>query len=249
MRSKDVDSRWVHRFLYKWQWSHQSNNTKGAYLPEGCLEMEEMRLAHRAQRCVNNVPWELVLNFDQLWKSAYEPPTKVLAKRRCREANRKGDSWGEVRPDDLLGKKLDAVLKIVEGNMNARMGQCPKPSKLRKTAARTEFVVGGRQGVTAVSSCWANGDIGPLGICVASGSLPLSYIREMNSQWAGHVFLFESGSDSHFMTADTTLLYMEQLLAPVAHMYKWNIFYLNFPGFRFPMICCGLYSTNIFYLN
>lgn len=133
--------------------------------------------------------------------------------------------------------------------MNARMGQCPKPSKLRKTAARTEFVVGGRQGVTAVSSCWANGDIGPLGICVASGSLPLSYIREMNSQWAGHVFLFESGSDSHFMTADTTLLYMEQLLAPVAHMYKWNIFYLNFPRVPFSMICCGLYSTNIFYLN
>ena len=84
---------------------YPGRNTKGAYLPEGCFEMEEMRLAHRAQRCVNNVPWELVLNFDQLWKSAYEPPTKVLAKRRCREANRQGDSWGEVRPDDLLEKK------------------------------------------------------------------------------------------------------------------------------------------------
>ena len=73
--------------------------------------MEEMRLAHRAQRCVNNVPWELVLNFDQLWKSAYEPPTKVFAKRRCREANL--ECLTQVCLDGSMQTIVDIILSVL----------------------------------------------------------------------------------------------------------------------------------------
>lgn len=55
---------------------------------------------------MNNVPWQLTLNFDQLWRAAWEPPPKVLHKRRARQADREGDDFKEVRPDDVVGKRL-----------------------------------------------------------------------------------------------------------------------------------------------
>ena len=142
MRQKPIDARWVHRFLYKWQWAYQASNTKGAYLPDDCEEMQETRQAHR-------------------------------------------------------------------------MKQCAKPSKLRRSAARSEFVVGGRVGVTAVTSTWADGTMGPLGVCVASGSLPLAWIQQMNSDYRGFVYIFESGTETHFMNAETTMLYLTELIGPV----------------------------------
>ena len=215
-RKKKLDRKWVYRFLSRWQWSYQESNTKGAYLADDSQEMKEMRLAHRAQRLAHNVPWTLCLNFDQLWRSSYEPPSKVLHKRRAKEATRQGEDFGEVRPSDLQGKKLNTVLNIVKDAMTERMGQTTRASKLRKTCARSEHVQGGRVGVTAVSSTWASGEIGPLGICVATGALPLSFIKSMNQEWYGHCFIFESGTESHFMTADTTILYLQELIGPVA---------------------------------
>lgn len=179
---------------------------KGAYLSEGSVEMQEMRLAHRAQRAVNQVPWELVLNFDQLWKSSYDPDPKVLAKRRAKEAERQGEHFGEIRPDDLAGSRLKVVATIVGDAMTARMGQCVQASKLRKTAASI--------GATAVTSTWGSGQMGPLGICLPSGAVPASFLREINESYIGHIYLFESGTESHFMNADTTLLYLQELVAP-----------------------------------
>eukprot|EP00438_Fugacium_kawagutii_P012710 Skav228200 [mRNA] locus=scaffold704:266537:278731:- [translate_table: standard] len=170
LRSKDIDGKWVHRFLHRWQWSYQASNTKGAFLADDSQEMNEMRMAHRAQKEIHGCPWELTLNFDQLWRSAYEPPPKVLHKRGAREAKRQGEEWQEPRPDDLCGKRLQAVMAIAKQGLKNRLGQTERASKLRKTCPRTEFVVGGRQSVTAVTSTWASGHIGPLGICVASGS-------------------------------------------------------------------------------
>lgn len=185
-------------------------------------EMAEMRRQHRAQRVIGGVPWEMVLNFDQLWRSGYEPPPKVLHKRRAREADRQEEEWGECRPSDLVGKRLQAVLATVEGEMKKRTGQTNK-SALRRAPPRSEYVQGGRIGVTAVTSTWASGELGPLGVCVASGAVPLSFIQDINKQWAGHIYVFESGSDSHFMNAETTLLYLQELIGPATlpnHSYQ-----------------------------
>lgn len=215
-REKPVDKKWVYRFLGRWQWSFQCSNTKGAFLADDSQEMVESRLAHRAQRLAHNVPWQLVLNFDQLWRSSWEPPTTVLHKRRAREATRQGDNFGEVRPGDLQGKRLATVMEIVNQAMTERMGQTSRASKLRKVCARTEHVQGARIGVTAVSSVWADGTIGPLAVCVATGSVPLNTIKEINRDYFGHVFCFESGTESHFMNADTTVLYLQELVGPVS---------------------------------
>ena len=214
MREKPIDNKWIHRFLYKWQWAYQSSNTKGAYLGDDSVEMAETRQCHKAQRLANGVPWNLVLNYDQLWRSAFEPPKKVLQKRQANEAKRQGDAFPEIRPDDLLGKRLKAITAICKDDLQARMGQTQGASKLRKAVARSEFVVGGRQGLTAVTSTWASGEIGPLGICVTTGSVPAAFIREMNEKWRPHVYIFESQTETHFMTADTTMLYLQELIAP-----------------------------------
>ena len=182
MREDPINSKWVHKFLHRWQWSYQASNTKGSYLANDSKEMEDMRRQHRAQRVIGGVPFELVLNFDQLWRSGYEPPPKVLHKRKAREADRQEEEWGECRPSDLVGKRLQAVLSVVEGEMKKRMGQTNK-SALRKGVPRTEFVQGGRAGVTAVTSTWANGEIGPLGVCVC-GKWCSSFVFHPGSQQA-----------------------------------------------------------------
>ena len=91
-----------------------------------------------------------------------------------------------------------------------------------KIFTRTEFIVGGRVGVTAVTSTWASGDIGPLGICTAQNALKQSFIQDINSAYHGQVFVFESGTESHYMTAATTLTYMNELIAPVSSSDRFN---------------------------
>ena len=130
-RAKRLDNKWIYKFLQRWQWSHQNSNTKGAYLPDTSAEMADMRKAHRAQREINGVSWPLVLNFDQMWKSAYEPPSKVLHKTQHRNKDKE-----ICRPSD--GERLKVISQIVTGDLAARIGHgSGRPSKVRKGCART----------------------------------------------------------------------------------------------------------------
>ena len=99
-----------------------------------------------------------------------------------------------LRPEDVKGKRMEAVLSVAGGDMASRMGLA-KASKLRKTVPRS-------------------GEVGQLGICVPSNSVTRSFREEINSTFYGTVYLFESGSESHFMTAETTLEYLNELIAP-----------------------------------
>lgn len=119
-----------------------------------------------------------------------------------------------LNPNDVRGKRMEAVLSLVEGDMQRRIG-LSKASKLRRTVPRTEHVLNSRTGITAVSSIWGNGDLGPLAMCVANGSLKRTFIAEINQCYHGAIFIFESGSESHYMNAETTLLYLSELIAPV----------------------------------
>ena len=193
-RENKPNNQWLSRFLYRWQWSWQASNTKGSYLPNDSEEMIEMRKTHQAQRLIEKAPWSMTLNFDQMWRAGYEPPSKVLHKRR---GKRHANDDCELSPEDVVGKRLEAVLQVVEGEMQRRMGRANK-SKVRKTVARTDHVQGGRIGMTAISSTWGNGELGPLGICVATGQVRPSLITDINAAYHGHVFIFESGTESNF---------------------------------------------------
>lgn len=172
--------------------------------------LKDQRRSHRSQREVCGARWELVLNYDQMWRSAYEPPKFVMHKR---DAKLQG-TMGEVRPDYLKGKRFNAVMEIVKSEMGKYLASGPR-SEVRKTVPRSENIAGGRFGITAITSTWGNGEAGPLGMCVSSGSLPQSFITSFNSEWYGCALIFESGTESHFMTADTTILYFQELLGPV----------------------------------
>ncbi len=142
-----------------------------------------------------------------------------------RTAKKQG-TVGEVRPDYLKGKRFNAVMEIVKGEMGKYLAS-GSLSEVRKTVPRSENVGGGRFGITAVTSTWGNGETGPLGLCVSSGSLPQSFITTFNSDWYGSALIFESGTESHFMTADTTILYFQELLGPVTcHTQIQNMFNL-----------------------
>ena len=68
--------------------------------------------------------------------------------------------------------------------------------------------------MTCCTSVWGDGTRGPLGICVPEGMLKASFIAGMNAKYVGKVYMFTSGSQSHFMNADTTVEFLEALVAP-----------------------------------
>lgn len=213
IRTKPPTMKWANGFLKRWQWGWLASNTKGQYLSDDCAQMQEARHQHRTQRSVNGVPWSMVLNYDQLWKCGHEPPSKVLHK--CTKKEKKVCNKDvELRGGDLAGKHLDAIMEIVGEDMTKRMGLSQHRSKARKTTPRSEFVIGARLGVTAVTSTWGNGEMGPLAVCIPTGVLSQTFMRDLNLAFKAQVFVFESGTDTHFMNSDTTLTYMNSLLGP-----------------------------------
>lgn len=92
---KHVDGKWLQRFLVRWQWTWLASNTKGAFLADDSQEMKEARRSHRAQRAAHDVPWELTLNYDQLWRSAYEPPDRILHKGSMKRKQGGPEEFGE----------------------------------------------------------------------------------------------------------------------------------------------------------
>ena len=99
--------------MHNWQWSYQASNTKGAYLPDQCDEMVSTRQAHRAQRAMNNVPWQLTLNFDQLWRAAWEPPQKCCTR----------DGQGKPIGKEMILKKLGRMMWWEKGSPGSRLGR------------------------------------------------------------------------------------------------------------------------------
>ena len=81
---------------------------------------------------------------------------------------------------------------------------------------RTEFALQSGSGATAVLSTWGNGELGPLCVCVASGALTQTFIQDVNSSSYGQVLIVESGTESPYMTEDTMLMYLKELLAPAS---------------------------------
>ena len=125
-RIKKIDSRWMSRWLNRWQWSVQNSNSKCAYLPDATSELQDTRKAHQARRLAHNVSWPLVLNIEQMWRTAYEPPDQAKNKHKDKESCRLDDA-----------ERFQAISKIVEGDLAKRLAHgSDRPSKVHKTCAR-----------------------------------------------------------------------------------------------------------------
>ena len=123
---KKVNSRWMSRWLHRWQWSVQNSNTRCAYLPDATSELQDTRKAHQARRLAHNVSWPLVLNIEQMWRTAYEPPAQAKRKHKGKESCRLDDA-----------ERFQAISKIVEGDLAKRLVHgSDRPSKAHKSCAR-----------------------------------------------------------------------------------------------------------------
>ena len=163
---------------------------------------------------------------------AVRPRQKYCTKayKSSKKEKKVSDKDIEIRGGNLSGKHLEAIMEIVGEDMAKRMGLSQHRSKARKTTPRSEFVIGARLGVTTVTSTWGNGEMGPLAICIPTGVLTQTFMRDLNLAFNAQVFIFESGTDTHFMNSDTTLTYMNSLLGPAQTVvtlqqswFSWNI--------------------------
>lgn len=118
-----VSDRWINRLLQKYGWSRRTPNTCGAYLEYDDERMDRSRKSFAFTRLSQDVPLELCINFDQVWKQSWPDPKKVLLKYSncgvteflCRKRNaaleemanmrqRQGDQW-EVKRCRLTGQE------------------------------------------------------------------------------------------------------------------------------------------------
>ena len=76
-------------------------------------------------------------------------------------------------------------------------------------------------GLTCITSTWANGEAGPMGLCISNGFISQADIIAINNKWPGQFFVMESGTESHFMTADTVVQFFRELIGPVPQMKFW----------------------------
>ena len=77
--------------------------------------------------------------------------------------------------------------------------------------ARQDPVQGQRGGYTVVTSVWADGTRGPLFINVVAGKYTEELINQFNEQHTGRCYVNVSEVDTHFMTAESTLVMFENL--------------------------------------
>lgn len=67
----NISPQWVRRFQERHNWRDLKTNTSGNYLAYNDPKMIIARQRFHSVREQHNVPIELVLNFDQLWKASW----------------------------------------------------------------------------------------------------------------------------------------------------------------------------------
>lgn len=80
--------------------------------------------------------------------------------------------------------------------------------------SRSDYVSDARKSVTVVTSVWSSGHAGPLAICVPDAFMKQADMDSFNDTWHGQAMIFPSQSTSHFMCAETFIVYLHKLLTP-----------------------------------
>ena len=70
-----------------------------------------------------------------------------------------------------------------------------------------------RKSITAITSTWSDGSPGPLGLCLPTGVMSQDDIAAFNQQFYSRALLICSESRSHFMTSDTYLILLKELVS------------------------------------
>lgn len=101
--------------------------------------------------------------------------------------------------------------------------------------ARSDYIPEHRRSVTVVTSTFSSGEPGPLGICIADSFLKQDVIDEFNAKYRGRCLLFRSQSTSHFMTGETFVLLLHQLVGPALMLQRERLKVA--PDTQAPLLC------------
>ena len=71
--------------------------------------------------------------------------------------------------------------------------------------SRVDTATNGREACTVVTSTYSDGTRGPLCLCFAEGKVSQAMAEDYNTRYEGKVLIISSKTESHFMTAETTL--------------------------------------------
>lgn len=71
-----------------------------------------------------------------------------------------------------------------------------------------------------LTSSWSDGSMGPLAFTIPEGCAKQADIVRFNEAYAGKAMVISSGTNSHFMTAQTLIQVLEQLVSPALEIQR-----------------------------
>ena len=198
-----VSERWIQRLCQKNGWTRRAPNTFEAYLPYEDQRMEKNRKAFAYTRLSQDVRLDLCLNFDQVWKQSWSDPKRLLLKVASSEG--------------LKGKKAQAVQEIMDLQERLRGGGEGDWKVVRRRVtgrdARANLVGNSRHSITIITSLWGNGECGPLTCVLPLGFISDDALADLKNRFSPECYFLSSGRSSHFMNAESVVLYYENVLA------------------------------------
>ena len=198
-----VSERWIQRLCQKNGWTRRAPNTFEAYLPYEDQRMEKNRNALAYTRLSQDVRLDLCLNFDQVWKQSWSDPKRLLLKVASSEG--------------LKGKRAQAVQEMMDLQERLRGGGEGDWKVVRRRVtgrdARANLVGNSRHSITIITSLWGNGECGPLTCVLPLGFISDDALADLKNRFSPECYFLSSGRSSHFMNAESVVLYYENVLA------------------------------------
>ena len=148
-------------------------NTTGVFLEYDDPRMEESRQQEHLNCVEQNMPKELLLNYDQTFKERYRAKKKKQFKQRFMVGfqPRKQYTKKQERALASLGTERPRGSAEATEEMDARLKKrrsCNKQHKYNLDV-RNDPVRRAREGITICTSVWGNGDRGPMFFNTADG--------------------------------------------------------------------------------
>ena len=197
-------------------WKTCAINTAGNSLQYDDPRMVASRELFEYRVKKNGVDKRLLLNWDQTQYKFVRDKKKAARKPRA--------AVGKDTCKKLTVKKQRALKAALEttplcSNASKRGKQQPGTFVHRKETAqgedfRLDPIRNARRAMTCCISVWGDGSAGPLGITVPEGMLTAKFIAKVNRERQGKVYIMTSGSNTHFMNAETTVELLEKLFMP-----------------------------------
>ncbi len=220
---------WARHFCKIWGWGDPAVGTSGSgpYKPHDHVDLVTFRRNKQQEREKHHIRIGLTLNYDQMFKETFQhktaqlhksgsnkvtsdPTSKLPAKRRQALARfkRKASVNADASPTHAAttrGRTRRTTMQMTDPEANYDE---------REMGPRVDPTDNEREGFTILTSTWDDGTRGPLAFCFRDGWMPSKVIKEINAENVGEVYCMHSQTDSHFMTAQTTLEVFHQLYTP-----------------------------------